>query len=186
MTEDSPAADSMAIAPDEKDWTWTLTQACPECGFVAGSVEGSQIADLITAVTQPWGEVLRREAARVRPEPTTWSPLEYACHIRDVCTVFEARLELMLTQENPAFANWDQDEIAVQERYGEQDPAQVAEELAAAAAAFATRYAGVTGAQWDRAGVRSNGSRFTVLTLGQYGLHDLRHHLHDVDAAPAA
>ena len=30
------------------------------------------------------------------------------------------------------------------------------------------------------AGVRSNGSEFTVLTLGQYGLHDLRHHLWDV------
>ncbi|HET6968280.1 MAG TPA: DinB family protein, partial [Ornithinibacter sp.] len=29
-------------------------------------------------------------------------------------------------------------------------------------------------------GHRSDGSEFTVLTLGQYGLHDLAHHLWDV------
>jgi hypothetical protein len=36
--------------------------------------------------------------------------------------------------------------------------------------------------QWDRRGLRSNGSQFTVLTLGQYFLHDLAHHLVDVGA----
>ena len=54
--------------------------------------------------------------------------------------------------------------------------------LAAAAQAYVESYAGVSGEQWDRPGVRSNGSEFTVLTLGQYGLHDLAHHLWDVRA----
>ena len=33
-----------------------------------------------------------------------------------------------------------------------------------------------------RTGLRSDGSEFTVLTLGQYFLHDLAHHLVDVRA----
>jgi hypothetical protein len=36
--------------------------------------------------------------------------------------------------------------------------------------------------QWDRPGRRSNGSSFTATTLGQYFLHDVVHHLHDVRA----
>jgi hypothetical protein len=90
------------------------------------------------------------------------------------------RVLLMLEQDTPAFANWDQDETAVAERYGEQQPAAVAEELVAAAAAVASAYETVTGAAWDRAGVRSNGSRFTVASLGRYHLHDVVHHLRDV------
>ena len=73
---------------------------------------------------------LRPDAGR-RPTPSTWSPLEYACHVRDVCRLFEQRLELMLTQDAPTFDNWDQDETAVADRYGEQDPATVAGELTA-------------------------------------------------------
>jgi len=33
---------------------------------------------------------------------------------------------------------------------------------------------------WARTGRRSNGSAFTVVTLAQYFLHDVVHHLHDV------
>ena len=36
------------------------------------------------------------------------------------------------------------------------------------------------GAAWDRDGVRSGGSRFTVASLGRYHLHDVVHHLWDV------
>ena len=32
----------------------------------------------------------------------------------------------------------------------------------------------------QRRGIRSNGSEFTILTLAQYFLHDVVHHLHDV------
>jgi hypothetical protein len=38
----------------------------------------------------------------------------------------------------------------------------------------------VVGAAWDRPGLRSNGSRFTVASLGRYHLHDVVHHLRDV------
>jgi hypothetical protein len=168
------------IEPDTKDWTWTLTRACPECGITAAGIAAGDIAGLISGWTDPWRDVLSRDGARDRPGPTTWSPVEYACHVRDVCRLFDQRLRSMLAEDDPTFANWDQDETAVAERYGEQDPAGVADELADAAARLAATYATVADTQWERTGARSNGSRFTVLTLGQYALHDIGHHLVDV------
>ncbi len=168
------------IEPDTKDWTWTLRQPCPDCGVAAGEIEPSAVAGLVGAYTAPWPGVLERRDVRQRPDPHTWSALEYACHVRDVCRLFDGRVRLMLGEEDPLFENWDQDEAAVADRYGAQDPAVVAEELAEAAGRLAMTYAAVSGSQWERTGMRSTGARFTVLSLGQYGLHDLGHHLWDV------
>jgi len=179
-TEDPTGPGDPAITPDDKDWTWTLRERCPDCGFTAAEVAAPEVAGLVRAFTDPWPRVLNRPDAAHRPAPSTWSPLEYACHVRDVCRLFEKRLDLMLTHEAPTFDNWDQDATAVAERYAEQDPATVAGELTTSATVFAQAYAQVPGDGWGRTGIRSNGSEFTVLTLGQYGLHDLRHHLWDV------
>ncbi|MDP3894119.1 DinB family protein, partial [Nocardioides sp.] len=115
-----------------------------------------------------------------RPRVDRWSVLEYACHVRDVHRIFEERLALMLGQDDPLFANWDQDETAVTDRYAEQDPAVVLPDLVAAAESVAAAYDGVTGDQWARPGRRSNGSVFTVESMGRYHLHDVVHHLVDV------
>ncbi len=63
-----------------------------------------------------WEVVLGTDDAAVRPSPVVWSPLEYACHVRDVNELFEQRLGLMLTEDDPQFANWDQDEAAIERR----------------------------------------------------------------------
>jgi len=124
--------------------------------------------------------VLPRPDAAVRPGEDVWSPLEYACHVRDVCRVMQLRAELMLTEDSPTFPSWDQDATAVADRYGEQDPVDVTRELHQAAADAAAVFASVRDDQWQRAGLRSNGSAFTVETLAQYFVHDVVHHLHDV------
>jgi hypothetical protein len=89
----------------------------------------------------------------------------------------------MLGQDGPLFPNWDQDETAVADRYAEQDPAEVAAALRQAASAIAARFEGVTGADWQRTGRRSDGASFTVETFARYFIHDPVHHLYDVTAA---
>lgn len=169
--------------PDEKDWTFVLDRPCPECGYVSGEIDHHRLPDLVLAAAAPWAEVLTRREVRVRPAPQVWSPLEYACHVRDVLRVFAGRVELLRTQDGPLFANWDQDEAAITDRYWEQDPATVAAEIGLAASENAEAWASVADSEWQRAGTRSNGSEFTLESLGRYLMHDLRHHLHDVDAA---
>jgi hypothetical protein len=166
--------------PDDKDWTWTLDRPCPECGFQAASVEPVAIPALVRDAASRWPAVLALPDATARPAPATWSPLEYACHVRDVHRLFRQRLELMLTEDNPTFANWDQDDTALAERYWEQDPGVVADQVTQSGEALADAYTRVGDDDWGRTGVRSNGSTFTVDSLGRYLLHDLFHHVWDV------
>jgi hypothetical protein len=170
----------MAIEPDTKDWTWVLSTPCPECGFDAAAVDLSTLSDTIRANAAEWPALLAAPDAAVRPADDTWSTLEYACHVRDVHRLFEYRLRLMLDHDDPEFPNWDQDETAIAERYHEQDPATVADELVAAAESHAAVWDTVTDEQWQRTGRRDNGSVFTIETFALYMLHDPMHHLADV------
>ena len=110
----------------------------------------------------------------------TWSPLEYACHVRDVFELFARRLQLMLDHEDPLFDNWDQDETALASRYREQEPSRVAADTVAAGRSLADRFDSLDEAQWGRTGRRSDGADFTVDSFARYLLHDPVHHLHDV------
>ena len=172
--------DEPAVVPDTKDWTWVLGRQCPECGLDAQTLAGADVGPMTRANAAAWQQVLDRPDVARRPAPGVWSPLEYACHVRDVYRVFDGRLARMLAEDDPAFENWDQDETAVRERYGEQPPATVARELADAAEVVAARFDSVTGEQWARTGRRSDGAVFTVETFGRYFVHDWVHHLHDV------
>ncbi len=169
-----------AIVPDTKDWTWVLERRCPECGFDAARIAPSDLAVLTRSTVPRWPVVLARPGVRERSIPGSWSPLEYACHVRDVYRLFAQRIELILAEDDPQFANWDQDVTAAEERYGEQDPAVVRAELAAAAIELADGFRRVPDAALSRTGSRSDGAQFTVETLGLYLVHDPVHHLWDV------
>jgi hypothetical protein len=170
----------MAIVPDAKDWTWVLRRPCPECGLDTSSFARDGIPAMIRANATAWREPLGAPDVVRRPRPDKWSALEYGCHVRDVLKLYDYRLSLMLTEDNPLYPNWDQDETAVADRYDTQDPATVADELAAAAETIAARFDRVSEAQWDRSGRRGDGAVFTVESFARYFVHDPVHHLYDV------
>lgn len=169
------------ITPDTKDWTWVLDRPCPECGFNTQSFPRTAIPDLLRANAAAWQDVLTGPTdPRPRPHPDVWSPLEYACHVRDVCRMYHARLTLMLLIDNPDYPNWDQDATAITDNYPAQNPTTVAADLTAAAETLATTFAALSDQQWLRTGNRSDGATFTTESFARYFLHDPVHHLHDV------
>ncbi len=170
----------MSIEPDTKDWTWVVDRPCPDCGFDPATVAPEQLSDALHENTRSWFGLLADADYAVRPAPHVWSRLEYACHVRDVHALFAERVRLMVTEDDPEFGNWDQDATAVEQDYAFADPAVVGTELVERAAEAAAVYAAVVGDQWQRPGRRSNGSRFTVESIGRYHLHDVVHHLWDV------
>jgi hypothetical protein len=176
----------MTLIPDTKDWTWVLEKPCAECGFDADAVVLADLPGILLASADSWSMVLARPDVSGRPSPDVWSGLEYACHVRDVHRIFAQRVTLMLTQDDPLFDNWDQDQTALEERYDLADPVVVDGELRAAAEAVANVYASVGPHHWGRSGRRSNGSMFTVDTIARYHLHDVVHHVHDVGFDPQA
>nr|MDT0666380.1 DinB family protein [Micromonospora sp. DSM 115978] len=142
----------------------------------------AEVSRMISENAAAWLGVLSgpADAVRARPAPGVWSAVEYACHVRDVFEVYDERLRLMLTTDDPHYPNWDQDATAVADRYDQQDPVEVAAKLHAAATALAARFATVSGEQWARTGNRGDGARFTVESFARYFIHDPVHHLYDV------
>ena len=92
---------AMAIMPDDKDWTWVLERLCPECGFDTQAVDRDDLAGRLARTTDAWRAVLQRPDVAARPDPAAWSPLEYACHVRDVHRVYAGRVARMLTEGDP-------------------------------------------------------------------------------------
>ena len=185
MTIDARSEAPPPVPGDTKDWTWILERPCPECGFDGDRYPRATYADTVRQLGVSWRHVLDGEAGalRRRAEPDRWSTLEYACHVRDVFAVFHGRVELMLETDGVAFENWDQDATAVAERYDLADPPEVAATLSDNAERLAEAFSSVPDTAWTHCGVRSDGSRFTVESIGRYLLHDPIHHLHDVGAA---
>ncbi len=112
------------IAPDTKDWTWVLDRRCPECGFDSADLALSDLPELLRTTALAYGDVLRdHAAARHRPDPGIWSPLEYACHVRDVHRVFAERLTRMLAEDDPRSRTGTRTPPRWWDGYAEQDPA---------------------------------------------------------------
>lgn len=169
----------MAIEPDTKNWTWVVDRACEECGFDATAFPVEEIPRLIHDNTRAWSAALATEDVAVRPAPEIWSPLEYACHVRDVHRLFDERVTRMLVEDDPLLPDWDQDAAAVQGDYISQDPVDVELGLIESAAAVAGRYATLSDDQWQRPGRRTHGP-VTVESQARVHLHELVHHLYDV------
>jgi len=170
----------MPIVADTKNWTWVIEQPCPECGFDATRYPDADIAPAIRDNAASWPAVLARTDVRSRPNDSTWSPLEYSAHVRDVLKVYRERLRLMVETDYPLYPNWDQDETAVADAYNDQDPAVVGEQLGARADDLASAFDALTSEQWLRPGRRSDGASFTVSSMAKYLTHDLVHHRWDV------
>ncbi|WP_066522181.1 DinB family protein [Curtobacterium ammoniigenes] len=172
----------MSIEPDRKDWTWVIDGRCAQCGYDGREVGFRAVPGLILANASAWPTEMERPDVRARPDDRTWSPLEYAAHVRDVYRIFGDRLALMLHEDGPSFPNWDQDATAIEARYGEQDPGEVVRDLGEAAHTLAAAFDDVPDNALGRVGFRSDGAAFTVETLARYMLHDPIHHLWDVRA----
>lgn len=173
-------SESESIVPDTRDWAEVLERGCTACGFT-GNEDALGASTEIRAGVDRWAGVLDRPDATRRPHPGRWSDVEYAAHVRDVLSLFRNRQQLMLTEDNPQLPNFDGDAVAVADDYRSQSPAEVISGLRDAANAYASALSDVHGDQWERTGHRDDGRLFTVTTLTRYGLHELRHHLHDVE-----
>ncbi len=176
-----PGSLEAVIVPDSKNWTWVLARACPECGFDASACPAESVAGLVRENARAWDRLFDDGAIRPgRPDDSTWSSLEYACHVRDVYRRYRGRIDLMVRDDDPLFENWDQDASAAEDAYDGQDPASVVGELVGAADAVASLLEQITGSVWQRPGRRSDGASFRVESIARYMVHDPIHHLWDV------
>jgi hypothetical protein len=172
---------------------WELPQfgwTCPECGFAFERLAGADLVEAFTAFGRRYRTPLTRglpgedldDLLRTRVTAKTWSALEYACHVRDALLVTEHRTERALHEDRPQFRPVDPDAGAADGEYDGQDPAVVADAVAAVAQRLADRFADLADDEWERVGVRE-GEDLTVRWLAVNAAHEGTHHLLDIGRA---
>lgn len=157
---------------------------CAECGFeyhldeaeLAGVAIVAGISELAELITDPASNV------RSRSEPHTWSPLEYACHVRDVLIVQRERVLLARRRERPSFEPMGRDERVDHDGYSEQEPADVARQLTDTSRLFANVLSRLGPGDWDLTGVYSfpTPAMRSLRWVAVHTLHEVNHHLGDV------
>ncbi len=161
-----------------------LDDGCPECGFSYGLARAEitpRLRSNARAFVKKF-ESLDEVAVRSRPAPGVWSPLEYACHMRDVLRVQTERILLAQQEVDPVFVPMGRDERVVEDRYNEQDPAQVRGELLSSAEALASVLDGFDAGCWERTGVYNypEPALRPVEWIAIHTTHELVHHRGDL------
>jgi hypothetical protein len=160
-------------------------EPCAGCGFTYDltSAENSGIAIAEGATTI--GRLVTDRGSDVtrRPQPAIWSPLEYACHVRDVLLVQRERVLLARRREAPALEPMGRDERVEHDGYAHQDPDDVARQLADAARLFANVVSHLDAGDWERTVIYNYPApaERSLRWLAVHTLHEVRHHTADIE-----
>jgi len=157
---------------------------CRDCGF-SYAVGRAEITPWLRSDARSFVAKLAGfddTAVRTRPEPDVWSPLEYACHVRDMLGVQTERVELAQREVEPTFVPMGRDERVIEDRYNEQDPIEVANQLRAAADGLADLLDSFDDEAWLRTGIYNypEPALRTVEWIAIHTNHELLHHRIDL------
>ena len=115
----------------------------------------------------------QQQARAARGGDENWSVVEVVCHLRDAEEISLQRMQAMRDQENPQILGYDQEALARERNYRDQ-------ELRSALAgfiAFRTKYVSALSAlmpeEWERPGQHNEIGRITILA------HTIHHACHD-------
>ena len=157
---------------------------CDECGFAydldGATSAGAAVADgaaTIAGLMDGDGFDLRR-----RRHPQVWSPLEYACHVRDVLLVQRERVLAARRRRRPSFEPMGRDERVEHDGYAAQDPHDVARQVVDAAQMFANVLSRLGPDDWDRTVVYNYPAETerSLRWVAVHTVHEVRHHLLDM------
>ncbi|WP_084484558.1 DinB family protein [Nocardia anaemiae] len=157
---------------------------CAECGFEYDSALVPEVSALTRARAAEYAELLAGDdhGLRQRPAPKVWSPLEYACHVRDVLLAQRERVLLARRVDTPAPEPMGRDERVEHDGYADQRPSDVARQLEDAALLFSNVLDRLAPSDWDRTLIFTfpEPRERPLHWLALHTLHELRHHLLDI------
>jgi DinB superfamily len=158
---------------------------CPGCGYSYEALARREISPGLRSAAAAYGAILEIDVDRLREhrQSDIWSPLEYACHVRDVHRIQEGRVVQACTEDEPAFASMLREERVLEMSYNTQEPEVVAAEIVAAAESLALMLESLDAAAWERTGVYNWPVTMvrTVDWIGRHTVHESLHHFQDMD-----
>ena len=161
-----------------------MAEQCGECGFTYDLAQAvavpedirEQIGEVVAILRDPDVDL------RSRRQPSVWSPLEYGCHLRDMLLVQRERVLAARRMDRLDCTPMGRDERVEHDGYDEQEPEDVARQLADAVQLFGNVLTRLGADDWDRTVVyhypetRERSLRWVAV----HTLHEARHHLFDI------
>ncbi len=122
---------------------------------------------------------------RRRPDPSTWSALEYTAHVADRLDHLGPAVRRVIYEATPEIEAFDGDSRATQHGYNTLDRTEVTGWLDMACDELALVLESVPVGDWARTGFVAGVER-DALALARDGVHEGAHHLRDVQRVLAA
>lgn len=158
-------------------------ERCSECGFDGTLLTVADAVAALRSMRRRWRELFEDapdELLRARPEPLTWSALEYAAHTRDVIAMNGRSMHEVLEDTKPSFPAMEPDPPGADHGHNALDPEAVLDELAANAERMAARAERALPEHWQRTG-SAGGVEADAGWILRHAVHDASHHLKDVE-----
>ncbi len=127
-------------------------------------------------------EGLSDDELRRRPSPDEWSALEVCCHLRDYAEIEGQRVRRLVEEEEPALEAWDEQELAAERKYSQDDPRRASTALRAFWGGLAYQLEGLSDEQWERAGNHPELGRVTVRSRTDRQVAHAHAHLEQIRA----
>lgn len=158
--------------------------SCSVCGFTWNLVGPDLVEERVTRAVAGMSRALVDAGDRVteRPEPTRWSSLEYAGHVRDVLWSLRERTILACVEDHPRSTPIHRDERVDLGFYRGDTVAVLVTELDVAAGLFVRTFAAVR-PEWLARTIDYSplfDFEVNVRWLGAQAVHESEHHLTDV------
>lgn len=160
---------------------------CPDCGIDPDAISIPDATAAIRTFPRRYREALAGvtdEGLRARPEPGTWSMLEYATHVREVLELYDLALPIVLEQNRPVFPPVDVDEAAANRPEWTLDLGVSLDGITRACASLVTRAETTPWAAWERP-FSIGGAEYEARLFVQKAAHEGAHHLRDLARARA-
>jgi hypothetical protein len=162
-------------------------ETCGLCGFTYRESDAERAgADVVERASGIAALIVSADlgAVTTRAEPSTWSPLEYCCHLRDILLVQRERVLLARREDQPTATPMGRDERVDHDGYAEQNRDDVARQLTDAAALFARVLSRLSGNDWQRTLLYSypTPAPRTLRWVAVHTVHELMHHEGDIRA----
>lgn len=122
---------------------------------------------------------------RRRPDPLTWSALEYTAHVADRLDHLGPEIRRVTMEDQPTLVAFENELRATEHAYNTLDRTEVLGWLELACDELASIIDNVRADDWLRTGMLA-GAEVDALTLARDAVHEGSHHLRDVQRVLAA
>jgi S-DNA-T family DNA segregation ATPase FtsK/SpoIIIE len=162
---------------------------CPKCGLDYDTVKPLDTIRAVRSFPYRYRTLIKElynqepdadDIIRRRPEPGTWSALEYTAHVAHVIDQVAPTIRRMVVEDNPTIPSFDSEERVDGEGYNDLPVPEALSRLDSSCSDLGMTLDGLGPEEWVRTGQFPFGER-DALAMARNAVHEGSHHLRDIE-----